>query len=84
MRVKFPGDFKIPPHWHPHGERFMVLSDSMCEGFGEHADMSKAKLMTAGSVGIMQAKTPDYVVTREETIVQVHTTGPLQSFPVKK
>ena len=84
LRVKFPADFKIPPHWHPHGERFVVLSGSMYEDMGEDGDMSKAKLMTPGSVGIMQAKTPHYVVTREETIVQVHTTGPLQSFPVKK
>jgi quercetin dioxygenase-like cupin family protein len=84
IRVKFPAGFKIPPHWHPHGERFVVLSGSMLEGIGEEFDLSKAKLLTAGSVGIFQAKTPHYIEVKEDVIVQVHTVGPLQTFPVKQ
>jgi quercetin dioxygenase-like cupin family protein len=84
MQFKFPADFKIPPHWHPVTERFVVLSGSLYEGVGEEADIAKAKLLKAGSAGVMPAKTPHYVFTKEEAVLQVFTTGPLQSFPVKQ
>lgn len=83
LRLRFPADFSVPPHWHPAAERFTVLSGSMLEGIGEDGDMSKAKLLTAGSVGIFRAKTPHYVLTKEPIVLQVHTAGPLQTFPVK-
>lgn len=84
VRFKFPANFTVPPHWHPNGERFIILSGSMLEGIGEDGDMSKAKLLTAGSMGLFPAKTPHYVQTKEEVVIQVFTTGPLQTFPVKK
>jgi len=83
LRLRFPADFSVPPHWHLAAERFTVLSGSMLEGIGEDGDMSKAKLLTAGSVGIFRAKTPHYVFTKEPIVLQVHTAGPLQTFPVK-
>lgn len=58
LRFRFPADFNVPLHWHPAGERFTVLSGSMLESIGEDGDMSKAKLLTAGSVGIFRAKRP--------------------------
>ena len=84
LRFRFPADFSVPPHWHPAGERFTILSGSMLEGIGEDGDMSKAKLLTAGSVGIFRAKTPHYVLTKAPIVVQVHTVGPLQTTPVKQ
>jgi hypothetical protein len=84
LRFRFPADFSVPPHWHPTGERFTILSGSMLEGIGEDGDMSKAGLLTAGSVGIFRAKTPHYVLTKEPIVVQVHTVGPLQTNPIRQ
>ena len=34
--------------------------------------------------GFLRAKTPHYVLTKEPIFVQVHTTGPLLTNPIKQ
>jgi hypothetical protein len=43
---------------------------------GDKPDMEKTTALTAGSVGIMPAKTDHFAWTSEETEVQVHGVGP--------
>ena len=45
-------------------------------GTGDKLDTSKSKELRAGSVAIMQPKTPHFGWTKEEAIVQVHGVGP--------
>lgn len=76
MRLKVPDGYKVAPHWHPGIEHVTVLSGVFNIGTGEKADTAKAKALPAGSFVVLPEKTPHYVWTKGETIVQVHAIGP--------
>jgi hypothetical protein len=38
MRLKFPANYTIPPHWHSMTERLTVLSGSFHAGMGDKVD----------------------------------------------
>lgn len=76
IRVKFPAGFKVMPHWHPTDENVTVVSGTLVAGMGEKWDDGAMKTFTAGGFARMPKKTPHYVQAKEETIVQVHGTGP--------
>jgi hypothetical protein len=76
VRLKFPDNYSIPPHWHPAVERVTVLSGTFHMGLGEKFDRTKAQALTPGGIAIMQPKTPHFAWTRGETVVQLHGTGP--------
>jgi len=76
VRLKFPDNYRIPPHWHPAAERVTVLSGTFHMGMGEKFDRRQAHALEAGGIAIMQAKTPHFAWTSGETIVQLHGTGP--------
>ena len=76
IRLKFPANYKIPPHWHPAIEHVTVLSGSINMGIGDKLDTTKTKALPAGSIVIVQPKINHYGWYSEETIVQVHGVGP--------
>jgi quercetin dioxygenase-like cupin family protein len=76
FRLKFPPNFKVPPHWHPGIEHITIISGTLHMGIGSVFDRSKTRALTPGSVSIMQPGTHHYVWTDEETIGQVHSIGP--------
>jgi hypothetical protein len=76
FQLKFPADYKIPPHWHPAIEHVTVISGTLNIGTGDKLDAAKTKPLSAGSVAIMQPKTNHFVWTKEEAMVQVHGVGP--------
>ena len=76
FRLKFPANYKVPAHQHPGIEHVTVISGTLHFGMGDALDEGKAKAMPAGSIAIMPPKTNHFAITREETIVQVHGTGP--------
>ena len=76
VRIKVPADYRIPPHWHPAVERVTVLSGTFHMGLGDKLDVQKSMPLTAGSMMILQSKTPHFAWTRDETVVQLHGTGP--------
>ena len=76
VRLKFPDNYVIPPHWHPAVERVTVLTGAFHMGVGEKFDRGAAQKLEAGAVAIMQPKTPHFVWTSGQTIVQLHGTGP--------
>jgi quercetin dioxygenase-like cupin family protein len=76
FRLKFPADFKVPPHWHPGVEHITIISGTLHMGIGNVFDTSKTRALKAGSISIMQPGTHHYVWTSEETIGQVHSIGP--------
>ncbi|WP_332776857.1 cupin domain-containing protein [Polaromonas sp.] len=75
-RLKFPANYQIPAHWHPVIEHVTVISGTFNIGTGDKLDASKTIALPAGSVAIMQPKTPHFVWTNDETIIQVHGVGP--------
>ena len=76
-RLKFPPNTKIPPHWHDTIEHLTVVSGSFNMGVGDALDPAKTRKLEVGSVSIMQPKTHHFGITgAEETILQLHGTGP--------
>lgn len=76
MRLKLPANAKIPPHFHPGIEHVTVMSGTFHLGHGEKFDESKLTALPAGSIAIMQPKSPHFATVKEETIVQLHGMGP--------
>lgn len=76
LRVKLPADYKVPPHFHPDVETVTVLSGTFHAATGDSFDPAKCKAMPAGSFVALPGKTPHFVFTKEETVIQVNATGP--------
>jgi quercetin dioxygenase-like cupin family protein len=77
LRLRFPADYAIPPHWHPWMEHATVMSGTLNIGVGDIFDRSKTTALPAGSVAVLQPDTRHFAWTSEETVVQVHGIGPL-------
>lgn len=76
VRLKFPANYQIPPHWHPVKVTVTVISGSFNMGFGDELDTGKGKMLPAGSIFEM-ARIHHFGWTTEETIIQEHGIGPL-------
>lgn len=76
LRLKFPANYRIPPHFHPAIERVTVLSGTFNMGIGEKFDEKKTHALAPGGMMIMQPKTPHFAWTKSEAVVQIHGTGP--------
>jgi quercetin dioxygenase-like cupin family protein len=77
VRLKFPANYRIPPHHHPAIERVTVLQGTFNMGIGEKFDQKAGHALPVGGVMIMQPKTPHFAWTgKDEVVVQLHGMGP--------
>ena len=77
QRIKFPPNYRVAPHTHPHSEVVTVMSGSFGFGTGENFDPAKGEVVKAGSLNAIPAKQAHFVWTgNEEAIIQVQFTGP--------
>jgi len=76
IRLKAPANYRIAPHSHPTAEYVTVISGTLNLGTGEVADPHKTTALPAGSVVSLPADHNHYVWTQEDTVVDVHSTGP--------
>lgn len=76
LRLLFPANSMIAPHFHSAIEHVTVISGTFNVGHGEKLDKAKSKPLRRGDVAIMQPKTPHFGWVDKETIVQVHGVGP--------
>ena len=75
QRVKFPPNFKVPPHTHPYSEVVTVLSGTYWNAMGD--DMEKGVMLKPGSVFVLPANHTHHTwTTDEEVILQIYFTGP--------
>jgi len=75
QRVKFPPNFKVPPHTHPYSEVVTVLSGAYWNAMG--GDMEKGVMLKPGSVFVLPANHTHHTwPTDEEVILQIYFTGP--------
>jgi mannose-6-phosphate isomerase-like protein (cupin superfamily) len=75
QRVKFPPNFKVPPHTHPYSEVVTVLSGTYWNAMGD--DTEKGVMLKPGSVFVLPANHTHRVwTTDEEVIIQINFTGP--------
>lgn len=76
VRLKFPTDYKVPPHWHPVAERVTVLSGTLNVGLGDELDTTKTMPLPAGSLMVVQPQSHHFIWTKEETMVQLNVVTP--------
>lgn len=76
-RIKFPANYTLPAHIHPHFERVTGVTGAFYMGMGSKFDAAQATMaLKPGDMMIMEPNTPHFAMTKEETIVQLHGTGP--------
>lgn len=75
-RIKLPGNYMLPAHWHPGVERVTVLSGTFYYGMGDKLDVQNTRALGPGSVIVMPPKMNHFGWTREETVLQLNTLGP--------
>jgi quercetin dioxygenase-like cupin family protein len=76
LRLKFPAGYEIPPHLHPTQENVTVISGTFYIGTGDTLDKTKGTALEPGGFVAIPAEHHHYAWVEEETIVQVHLTGP--------
>ena len=76
MRLRLPGDYRIPAHYHSAIEHVTVISGTFNMGTGDKLDTTATRALGPGSVAIMPPGTRHFGWTKEETVVQVHGVGP--------
>jgi len=74
--LKFPANYRIPPHTHPYAELITMLKGRAGNGVGEKFDPDKGDVLAAGSSFTLPAKTAHYMWTDQEVVVLLVATGP--------
>lgn len=82
LRLKFPADYKIPPHWHSMAERVTVLSGSLHVGMGDTLDRQASQALAPGGFVSLPAKMHHFAWTVSPTVVQINLEGPFDIFYV--
>lgn len=76
FRLMLPANFRVAPHIHPAYERVTVLKGTLHFAHGEKFDRSATKAMPVGGFAVMAPGEPMFGYTEEETVIQLHGTGP--------
>lgn len=82
LRLKFPADYKVPPHWHSMAERVTVLSGSLHVGMGDALDRQASQTLEPGGFVSLPAKMHHFAWTVTPTVVQISLDGPFDIFYV--
>ena len=76
MRLKAAAGFKIMPHTHPNTENVTVISGTFNLGTGAKFDEAKLEPIKAGGFVQVPSGMEHYVLTSEDTLIQLHGVGP--------
>jgi quercetin dioxygenase-like cupin family protein len=77
FRLRFPPNYRIPPHSHSVIEHVTVLQGTLNVGMGETATYSGGVALTAGSFAAMPAKMVHSAWTGADGVTfQLHSVGP--------
>ena len=76
LRLKFPANYSIPPHWHSMTERLTVLSGALHVGMGDRLDRKASQALEAGGFVSLPAAMHHFAWTATPTIVQISLDGP--------
>jgi quercetin dioxygenase-like cupin family protein len=76
LRLQFPANYTVPPHWHSMRERVTVLSGTLQVGMGDTLDRQASQELRPGGFVSLPAKMHHYAWTATPTVVQVNLEGP--------
>jgi quercetin dioxygenase-like cupin family protein len=79
VRLRFPGGYVLPAHWHPTDEHVTVIKGTFLVGLGDAFD-ERALLppLRRGDFITAPPHANHFAKARGRTIVQVHAIGPFQ------
>jgi hypothetical protein len=83
VRLKFPANYTIPPHWHPTDENVAVVSGDLFVGMGDVIDRNAATPLGIGGFGSLPAGMHHFAFTKQETTVLLFGQGPVEFTYVK-
>lgn len=76
LRVKFPHNYMVPPHFHSAWEHVTVISGLLHLGMGETVNMASAIELRPGSFIAIPSGHRHYAHSVGETVIQLHGMGP--------
>jgi len=83
IRLKFPNNYRIPPHYHSKTEHVTVISGNIRVGMGDTFDEKSMNGLGAGSFAAIEPNTHHYglvkndnILKGHDTIIQLHGEGP--------
>jgi hypothetical protein len=76
IRLMFPADYMIGPHWHPTSEHVSVIEGTLFLGMDESGSKQTASRLSQGGFAAMPAKMVHYAFTIAPVTIQVHAIGP--------
>ena len=82
LRLKFPGNYTLPPHWHSMTERVTVLSGALNVGMGDKLDREGSQTLQPGGFVSLPANMRHFAWTTSPTVVQINLQGPFDIFYV--
>ena len=83
VRLRFPADYQLPPHFHPTDENVTVIEGTFLVGLGDAIDLKSVVTLGPGGLITAPAGHHHFAVARGRTIVQVHGEGPFAITYVK-
>jgi quercetin dioxygenase-like cupin family protein len=82
LRLRFPANYSIPPHWHSMTERVTVLSGALHVGMGDKLDRQASQTLEPGGFVSLPADMHHFAWTKTPTVVQINLEGPFDIFYV--
>jgi hypothetical protein len=76
LRLKFPANYDIPPHWHSMTERVTVLTGALHVGMGDTLDRHASQALDPGGFVSLPANMHHFAWTVGPTVVQINLEGP--------
>ena len=76
VRLAFPKNYRIPPHYHGTDIHVEVQQGAMAIGFGDRMDLHQTRVLAAGDTGSVQAGTHYYIATSATTLIAMRSRGP--------
>ena len=75
VRLRMPGGYKIPPHWHTKDEQLTILSGTFILHMGDTMT-SPSQTLEAGAYHFLPGKMHHAAEVKGETVVQLDGMGP--------
>jgi len=79
VHLRFPNDYRVPPHTHPAAETVTTVSGLLHVGMGRTYDLSgNITELGPGQSIDLPANDPHFAHAAGETVIEVRSTGPFQ------
>jgi hypothetical protein len=76
IRARLPGNYAVPPHWHPTDEKVSVIFGRLAYGMGDRLNRATAQGLNPGENVVMKAKMHHWALTADGAEIEVSAMGP--------